>query len=209
MSDAVFNEIAENIKADASLVKSIGGVYQFNVNSGGQVKNYTVDVKNAPGSVKNGPAPKADCTIVIKEEDLLDMKAGKLNGQQAFMQGKIKIQGNMSYAMKLNQIFKKKIEAPKPAAAAAAPAPASAAPASAPAGGDDKIAGIFATLASAIVYPAQVVRSEMLHKHKMLQTGGLKTWFSCCGAILRTSGTRGLFHGYSNSLISSCAFATE
>ena len=29
--------------------------------------------KNAPGSVKSGPAPKADCTITIKEDDLLQM----------------------------------------------------------------------------------------------------------------------------------------
>lgn len=149
MADAVFNEIGENIKADPSLLKSINGVYQFNVNVGGQTKNWTVDVKNAPGSVKSGPAPKADCTITIKEEDLLDMKAGKLDGQKAFMQGKIKIAGNMAFAMKLNQIFKKKAaEAPKPAAAAATSTPAPAATA-APAG-DDKISGVFATLASAI-----------------------------------------------------------
>jgi len=149
MADAVFNEIGENIKADPSLLKSINGVYQFNVNAGGQVKNYTVDVKNAPGSVKNAPAQKADCTITIKEEDLLDMKNGKLDGQKAFMQGKIKIGGNMAFAMKLNQIFKKKTEAPKAAApAASTPVPA-AAPAPAPAG-DDKIAGVFATLASTI-----------------------------------------------------------
>jgi len=137
MADAVFNEIGENIKNDASLLKSIDGVYQFNINAGGQIKNFTVDLKNAPGGVKSGPAPKADVTISLKEEDLLDLKSGKLNGQQAFMQGKLKIQGNMSFAMKLSQLFKKK-EAPK----AAAPAPASPT--------DDKLAQVFASLAEAI-----------------------------------------------------------
>lgn len=44
MADAVFAEIAENIKADPSLLKSINGVYQFNVNVAGTVKNFTVDV---------------------------------------------------------------------------------------------------------------------------------------------------------------------
>jgi len=159
MSDAVFAEIGENIKNDASLLKSINGVYQFNVNAGGQVKNYTVDVKNAPGGVKNGPAQKADCTITIKEEDLLDMKNGKLDGQKAFMQGKIKIAGNMAFAMKLNQIFKKKTEAPKAA-------------------GDDKIAGVFTALASTIkANPDLVKKINGVYQFNITPAaGGAKQW---------------------------------
>lgn len=166
MTDAIFTEISDNIKGDASLLKSVNGVYQFNVNAGGQTKTYTVDLKNAPGSVKSGPAQKADCTISIKEEDLLDLKSGKLNGQKAFMQGKLKIQGNMSYAMKLNQLFQKKTggaatpAAATPAAAAPAKPAASSAPAvSAPAAvGDDKLSGVFAGLAAGVKANPDVVK---------------------------------------------------
>ena len=35
----------------------------------------------------------------------MDMASGKLNGQQAFMTGKLKIKGNMGLAMKLGKVM--------------------------------------------------------------------------------------------------------
>jgi len=164
MASAVFDNIAKNI--DAALLKSINAVYQFNVNSGGQTNSWTVDLKNAPGSVKTGPATKADCTVTLKEEDLLQLVNGTLNGQQAFMQGKLKIGGNMSYAMKLGQLFAKK--APAAAATAAAPAaspakPAAAAPASpaspaSPPKDDSPLGQVFANLAKNISENPELVK---------------------------------------------------
>ena len=44
-------------------------------------------------------------TVSISDQDLLNVTAGKLNMMSAFTQKKLKITGNMSVAMKLNQIF--------------------------------------------------------------------------------------------------------
>jgi hypothetical protein len=66
-------------------------VYQFNLASGGKTTSWTVDIKNAPGSVKQGAAAKADCTLSTSEEDFIGMMTGKLNSQQLFMQGKLKV----------------------------------------------------------------------------------------------------------------------
>ncbi len=52
------------------------------------------------GSVKES-SEKADCIIAISDDDYVALMSGKLNAQSAFMQGKIKIQGNMMLAMKL------------------------------------------------------------------------------------------------------------
>ena len=41
---------------------------------------------------------------MMKDEDLMDLMTGKLNPQTAFFQGKLKIKGNMSLAMKLKEI---------------------------------------------------------------------------------------------------------
>eukprot|EP00026_Physarum_polycephalum_P010372 Phypoly_transcript_10534.p1 GENE.Phypoly_transcript_10534~~Phypoly_transcript_10534.p1 ORF type:complete len:205 (+),score=35.66 Phypoly_transcript_10534:191-805(+) len=152
MAQAVFDGIGKNI--DAALLKSINAVYQFNIASGGQTNTWTVDLKNAPGSVKSGPAPKADCTVTMKEEDLLSLVNGTLNGQQAFMQGKLKIGGNMSLAMKLGQLFAKKAGAP----AAAAAKPAAAAPAAAASKDDSPVGQVFANLSKSIAENPDLVK---------------------------------------------------
>ena len=54
--------------------------------------------------------PKADMTLTVKDDDMVALAMGQLNPQSAFMQGKIKIKGNMGVAMKLdavNQAVKK------------------------------------------------------------------------------------------------------
>lgn len=115
-SDEVFTKVQEGLKADPSAGKKIGGVYQFNVTGeGGSKKTWCVDLKSSPPVVKDSPAEKADCTITLNDADLVNMVSGKANGQQLFMQGKLKIQGNMAMAMKLDQLFK----AQKPTSAGA------------------------------------------------------------------------------------------
>ena len=42
----------------------------------------------------------------MADEDLVDMMTGKLNPQKAFFKGKLKIQGNMGLAMKLQEFQK-------------------------------------------------------------------------------------------------------
>lgn len=47
----------------------------------------------------------ADCTITMTTEDFQGMLSGDLNPMMAFMSGKIKIDGDMSVAMKLQSLF--------------------------------------------------------------------------------------------------------
>jgi len=102
-AQAVFDDLAKKISSTPDLVKQIGGIYQFDVTAGGKTKSWTVDLKNGKGSVAEGTG-KADCTIVASDDDFVGMMTGKLNSQQLFMQGKLKIKGNMGLAMKLNKL---------------------------------------------------------------------------------------------------------
>jgi len=100
-----FREIQKNIAGDPSLVNKINGIYQLDIKTGGEVQKWTVDLKNAPGSVVKGAPPKADCTLGLQEEDFLAMLTGAADGQSLFMQGKLKMTGNMGLAMKLGQVL--------------------------------------------------------------------------------------------------------
>ena len=49
---------------------------------------------------------KPDVTLSLKDDDLVALMTGKLNPQKAFFQGKLKVQGNMRLAMKLQEFQK-------------------------------------------------------------------------------------------------------
>jgi len=111
-SVVVFTEIEKHLKADESLAKKIGGIYQFQITGeNNTVHTWTVDLKNGSGSVKEGAGEKPDCTISMTDDDFLQLMTGKLDGQTAFMQGKLKMKGNIALAMKLNLLSQKQIKA--------------------------------------------------------------------------------------------------
>jgi len=104
-SQAVFDDLTKRIASTPSLVQQVGGVYQFDItSSSGKQQSWNVDLKNGKGSVGSGKNDKADCTLTVNDEDFVGMMTGKLNSQQLFMQGKLKIKGNMGLAMKLNKL---------------------------------------------------------------------------------------------------------
>jgi len=99
-AEAVFAELKK--RASADLVKQVGCVYQFDItNESGSTRSWVVDLKNGSGSVTEA-AGKADCTIAVKDSDFVALMTGKLNGQQAFMKGLIKVKGNVMAAQKLS-----------------------------------------------------------------------------------------------------------
>nr|XP_022317931.1 non-specific lipid-transfer protein-like isoform X1 [Crassostrea virginica] len=104
-SNIIFQEIKENLDKDGQAwVKKMKGVFCFKVKgSDGKEGIWVVDAKNGNGSVKFGAEPKGDVTIIMTDDDMVNLMLGKLNPQQAFFQGKLKIQGNMGLAMKLRE----------------------------------------------------------------------------------------------------------
>lgn len=76
---------------------------------------YHFTVANEAIDVKSGKHEKPNITITMKEGDYLDMVNGKLNGQMAFMTGKLKIAGDMGLALKLQSLFKSRAAGSAPA----------------------------------------------------------------------------------------------
>ncbi|HEY5712391.1 MAG TPA: SCP2 sterol-binding domain-containing protein [Allosphingosinicella sp.] len=62
---------------------------------------------DGPGSQVTEEDGDADTTIKVAWQDWEDMAAGKLDGMTAFMQGKLKVEGDMSNAMQLQGVLAK------------------------------------------------------------------------------------------------------
>ncbi len=72
----------------------------------GDVGKIYIDGASAPNSVTNEDKP-ADATIKISWDDFIALAEGKLDPIMAFMQGKMKIDGDMMLAQKLAPMLKR------------------------------------------------------------------------------------------------------
>ncbi|XP_036450252.1 hydroxysteroid dehydrogenase-like protein 2 [Colossoma macropomum] len=87
------------------LVKTTQGVYKFNL-SGEHPGVWYIDLKNDAGSVGSGEPPvKADVVMSLDSNDFIKMFAGKLKPTIAFMSGKLKIEGDMTLAIKMEKMM--------------------------------------------------------------------------------------------------------
>ena len=100
----IFNEMPKNLNADAA--KGMNSVIQFNLSGDNGGQWYTT-IKDGKAEVAQGTAPAPNMTLSMSSSDYVDMIMGKLNGQMAFMSGKLKISGDMGLAMKMQNLFKR------------------------------------------------------------------------------------------------------
>jgi putative sterol carrier protein len=98
----VFDQMPSRFNKDAA--KGLDAVYQFDLTGDGGGKWYAV-IKDQTCEVKEGLNPSPNITITMTAQDYLDMIAGKLNGQMAFMTGKLRIAGDMGLALRLQSLF--------------------------------------------------------------------------------------------------------
>jgi putative sterol carrier protein len=84
--------------------KGLNAVYQFDL-SGDNGGKWHVIINNDNIDIKEGPAPSPNITISMSAQDYVDMTTGKLNGQVAFMSGKLRIAGDMGLALRMQSLF--------------------------------------------------------------------------------------------------------
>jgi len=105
MADSI-KEVFDNMAANFNADKAAGmkAVYQWDITGDGGGK-YNASIADGACTVSEGQHDSPNITITVSASDWLDIINGKLDGQMAFMSGKLKVKGDMSLAMKLKTLF--------------------------------------------------------------------------------------------------------
>jgi len=80
-------------------------VIQFKF-SGEEAGDWFATIKDDKCTTQQGVHPDAKMTLSANSSDYIKIFTGELDGMQAFMQGKIKLAGDLNLAMKLMTMFK-------------------------------------------------------------------------------------------------------
>ncbi len=95
--ETVTGELRANVGEDSGLGASVKFVFED-----GNV--IYIDGAATPNEVSNEDKD-ADCTIRMAFDDFLSIRAGELDATTAFMMGKLKVEGDMGVAMKLQSVL--------------------------------------------------------------------------------------------------------
>lgn len=95
-----------NHVTDERLVHEIGCVYQFNINDGGV---WYLDLKNGCGHAGKGPPSGCtpDAVISLSSEDMQALFTGEMTAFNAYMQGRVTVEGDVRLAMKLQSVVER------------------------------------------------------------------------------------------------------
>jgi len=90
-------------------IKKTDGIFELQVTNGNkETATWTIDMKKTGTVYKGSANPKADVTLLLSDASLVDLASGKLNGQKAWMTGKLKAKGNLMLATKLDGVISMK-----------------------------------------------------------------------------------------------------
>ena len=76
--------------------------------TGAEASDWALVIKDGKCTVSPGSAPMAKLTVTADSGDFMKIFTGQLDGTQAFMQGKLRLGGDMNLALKLLNLFKLK-----------------------------------------------------------------------------------------------------
>eukprot|EP00397_Hematodinium_sp_SG-2012_P024761 GEMP01025809.1.p2 GENE.GEMP01025809.1~~GEMP01025809.1.p2 ORF type:complete len:119 (-),score=31.92 GEMP01025809.1:1956-2312(-) len=101
-SDEVFEFLLQTMDYQGErMTQQAKAVFQFKIIGG---NNWVLDLKSGRGKAYIG-VRKCDLTLTLTDDDFVALAEGKLNSLQAMMQGKLKIQGDIGLAQKLDGIL--------------------------------------------------------------------------------------------------------
>ncbi|QHJ71254.1 sterol-binding protein [Planococcus halotolerans] len=96
-------QIEKEINNNPEPISGMDTIYKFVIDG----EAYQLQLKDGKAELLSDAEVDADCTLKMSYDNFQKFLAGKLNGMTAFMTGKLKIDGDMTKALKLESIVKK------------------------------------------------------------------------------------------------------
>lgn len=83
----------------------VSTVIQYHL-TGPEGGDWVVNIRDGQCAVVPGTTPNPNLTLTADAQDYKDIITGKTNAMAAFMQGKVKLAGDLNMAMKMTSFFK-------------------------------------------------------------------------------------------------------
>ena len=100
LAPKLFEALGKRLEKQPSLADEVGAVLQFYVRD--PDSQWVVDLKNQPPALKTGETDGATTTITIDDSDLAELCSAETTTQSLFQRGKLRIDGDMQPAHRLN-----------------------------------------------------------------------------------------------------------
>ncbi|MBN1680584.1 MAG: SCP2 sterol-binding domain-containing protein [Anaerolineae bacterium] len=98
----IFDNMDEGFIPDKAI--GVNAIFQFDL-TGDNGGKYWIKVADQQCEVQQGEHDAPTMTLTATADDYIALSNGELNPMMAFMQGKIKVKGEMALAMKLQTMF--------------------------------------------------------------------------------------------------------
>lgn len=98
----IFEQMPNNLNKDVA--EGMDSIIQYEL-TGDDACSYFATIKDGACTMEAGQHDAPQMTITMAASDFVDMIEGRLDGMTAFMSGKLQVGGDMSLAMKMQQLF--------------------------------------------------------------------------------------------------------
>jgi len=103
--EEIWAEIESKLQKNKHPYEGVNAVYQFDLTDVDK-GIYQLKLADDTASVSKNIEYEADCTLKMKEKYFRKFLQGDLNSTTAFMTGKLKVDGNIGLALKLENMLK-------------------------------------------------------------------------------------------------------
>jgi putative sterol carrier protein len=100
---AIFDEMPKRLSPEAAKGVDVVVRFQLTGSAGG---TYFLEIQNGAAHVSSRSNRQPQLSVSVSAADFVALVGGQLNGQLAFLNGKLKMLGDMGLAMKLPTLFR-------------------------------------------------------------------------------------------------------